>query len=136
METLSKPIYIIFLLLIVFFIGISSGLFWAKIDTRPSGFIDVSQSIKTSGLPISEGKFVTVTKDNEKFSYKLRKEHIDLNISKKNVLYVVDLNGKELEEIQLKEGFDLMSVQFIFAGTKKLYFFEGKDINGLFIPRR
>lgn len=136
METLSKPIYIFFLLLIVFFIGIFSGLFWAKIDTRPSGFIDVSQSIKTSGLPISEGKFVTLTKDNEKFSYKLYKEQFDFNISKKNVLYLVDLNGKEIEEIQLKEGFDLMSAQFIIAGTKKLFFFEGKDINGLFIPRR
>jgi len=129
METLSKPIYIFFLLLIVFFIGIFSGLFWVKIDTRPSGFIDASQSIKTSGLPISEGKFVTLTKDNEKFSYKLYKEQFDFNISKKNVLYLVDLNGKEIEEIQLKEGFDLMSAQFIIAGTKKLFFFEGKDIN-------
>jgi hypothetical protein len=136
MKTISKPQYVFVFLLIAFCIGLSSGLLWTNAGTQPFGFFDASKSIKASVLPLGEDRFIDVTKDNEKFNYKLRKEYVELNISKKNVLYVVDLNGKELEEIQLKDGFDFEKTQFIFAGTNKLYFFEGKNVNGQFIPRR
>lgn len=136
MAALSKPINILLLLFVAFFIGIISGLLWAKVGIQSLGFFDVSQSVKASVLPLGEDRFIDVTKNNEKFNYKLRKEYVELNISKKNVLYVVDLNKKELEEIQLKDGFDFEKAQFIFANTNKLYFFEGKNVNGQFIPRR
>lgn len=136
METLSKPLYLVFFLLIVFCVGMSSGMLWAKSGARLEGFFDASKSIKASVLPLGDGKFVFVAKDREKFSYKLGKDDIEVDISKKNVLTVVDLTGNEVGEVKLKEGFDLANAQFIISGIDKFYFFEGKSGVGQFIPRR
>jgi hypothetical protein len=136
METLSKPLYCIFFLLIIFCIGMSSGLLWAKGGAQLLGFFDASKSIKASVLPLGDDKFVTVTKDNEQFDYKLNKDFIEVNISKKNVMYIIDLAGKEVGEIKLKDGFSLENAQFIFSKADRLYFFEGKNITGQFVPRR
>jgi hypothetical protein len=136
METLSKPPYVVFFLLIVFCIGMSSGVLWAKGGARLEGFFDASKSIKASVLPLGDGKFVFVAKDREKFTYKFDKDDVEVDISRKNALFVVDLAGNEVGEIKLKEGFDLANAQFIYSKMDKIYFFEGKNSTGQFIPRR
>ncbi len=136
MKTTSKPQYIFVFLLITFFIGVSSGVLLAKGRAQLLGFFDVSKSIKASVLPLGDGKFVYVVKDKEKFTYKLGKDDVEVDISSKNVLSVIDLTGSEVGEIKLKEGFDLANAQFIISGADRLYFFEGRNGVGQFIPRR
>ena len=136
MEILSKPSYALIALALVFLLGMSSGLLWAK-SGQDEEKGEIIPSVKASILPLSNGVFLGVAKDEEKLWYKSGNRNAVVDLSKKvNVFYVVDLSRHKVSHMDLGESMDSEKSLFLLSTPDHIYVFDKEGSRKASIERR
>ena len=136
MKILSKPSCALIALALVFLLGMSSGLLWAQSRQGEEKGESIS-SVKASILPLSNGVFLGVAKDEEKLWYKLGNKNAVVDLSKKvNAFYVVDLSSHKVTHMDLAENMDADKSLFLLSTPDHIYVFDKEGSGKASIERR